>query len=140
MIDLPLRASNEGSPRPRVARAQKILRPHPLPCSASTEDHQSPSLPPTPLCTASNLRPQTSNNLPPSTSLRVASTLHPHPSNIPHASNLKPLTSNVSQHASTSLRVASTPHPQTSNIPTPQPFLMSPQTSNLQRAPKGAQN
>ena len=35
LIDLPLRASNEGSPRPRVARAQKIIRLHPLPCSAS---------------------------------------------------------------------------------------------------------
>ena len=31
LIDLPLRASNEGSPRPRVARAQKIIRLHPLP-------------------------------------------------------------------------------------------------------------
>jgi hypothetical protein len=30
LIDLPLRASNEGSPRPRVARAQKIIRLHPL--------------------------------------------------------------------------------------------------------------
>src|SRR5207244_9372644 len=30
LIDLPLRASNEGSPRPRVARAQKIISPHPL--------------------------------------------------------------------------------------------------------------
>ena len=29
LIDLPLRASNEGSPRPRVARAQKIIRLHP---------------------------------------------------------------------------------------------------------------
>ena len=27
-MDLPLRASNEGSPRPRVARAQKIIRLH----------------------------------------------------------------------------------------------------------------
>jgi len=27
LIDLPLRASNEGLPRPRVARAQKIIRP-----------------------------------------------------------------------------------------------------------------
>ena len=33
--DLPLRASNEGSLRPRVARAQKIIRPQPLTCSAS---------------------------------------------------------------------------------------------------------
>jgi len=30
LIDLPLRASNEGLPRPRVARAQKINRLHPL--------------------------------------------------------------------------------------------------------------
>jgi hypothetical protein len=30
LIDLPLRASNEGSPRPRVARAQEINRLHPL--------------------------------------------------------------------------------------------------------------
>src|SRR5882672_1003171 len=30
LIDLPLRASNEGSLRPRVARAQKIIRLHPL--------------------------------------------------------------------------------------------------------------
>ncbi len=29
LIDLPLRASNEGLPRPRVARAQKIIRPSP---------------------------------------------------------------------------------------------------------------
>jgi hypothetical protein len=28
-MDLPLRASNEGSHRPRVARAQKIIRLHP---------------------------------------------------------------------------------------------------------------
>ena len=32
LIDLPLRASNEGSPRPRVARAQKIIRLHPPFC------------------------------------------------------------------------------------------------------------
>ena len=31
LIDLPLRASNEGLLRPRVARAQKIIRLHPLP-------------------------------------------------------------------------------------------------------------
>src|SRR5438132_9296972 len=37
LIDLPLRASNEGSPRPRVARAQKIIRLHPLLYSASKE-------------------------------------------------------------------------------------------------------
>jgi HEAT repeats len=30
LIDLPLRASNEGSPRPRVARAQKIISLHPF--------------------------------------------------------------------------------------------------------------
>jgi hypothetical protein len=30
LMDLPLRASNEGSPRPRVARAQKIISLHPL--------------------------------------------------------------------------------------------------------------
>jgi hypothetical protein len=30
LIDLPLRASNEGLPRPRVARAQKIIGLHPL--------------------------------------------------------------------------------------------------------------
>ena len=30
LIDLPLRASNEGSPRPRVARAQKIISLHPI--------------------------------------------------------------------------------------------------------------
>ena len=32
LIDLPLRASNEGSPRSRVARAQKIISLHPLLC------------------------------------------------------------------------------------------------------------
>ena len=35
LIDLPLRASNEGLLRPRVARAQKIISLHPLFCSAS---------------------------------------------------------------------------------------------------------
>ncbi len=35
LIDLPLRASNEGLLRPRVARAQKIIRLHSLLCSAS---------------------------------------------------------------------------------------------------------
>ena len=35
LIDLPLRASNERSPRPRVARAKKIIRLHPFPSSAS---------------------------------------------------------------------------------------------------------
>ncbi len=34
LIDLPLRAFNEGSPRPRVARAQKIIRLHPFLYSA----------------------------------------------------------------------------------------------------------
>jgi hypothetical protein len=36
LIDLPLRASNEGLQRPRVARAQKIisLQPFPLPVAA----------------------------------------------------------------------------------------------------------
>jgi hypothetical protein len=33
LIDLPLRASNEGLLRPRVARAQKIIRPHPSPAT-----------------------------------------------------------------------------------------------------------
>jgi hypothetical protein len=37
LIDLLLRASNEGLQRPRVARAQKIIRLHPLLCSASKE-------------------------------------------------------------------------------------------------------
>ncbi len=32
LIDLPLRASNEGLLRPRVARAQKIIRLHPFRC------------------------------------------------------------------------------------------------------------
>jgi hypothetical protein len=31
LIDLPLRASNEGSPRPRVARTQEINSSHSLP-------------------------------------------------------------------------------------------------------------
>ena len=35
MIDLPLRAFSEGLLRPRVARAQKIIRLHPLRHSAS---------------------------------------------------------------------------------------------------------
>jgi len=30
-MDLPLRASNEGLRRPRVARAQKTISPHPTP-------------------------------------------------------------------------------------------------------------
>jgi len=46
LTDLPLRASNEGSPRPRVARAQKIISLHPLLCSASKKDGlAAPSLP-----------------------------------------------------------------------------------------------
>ena len=32
MTDLQLRASDEGLLRPRVARAQKIISLHPLPC------------------------------------------------------------------------------------------------------------
>ena len=35
LIDLLLRASNEGLLRPRVARAQKIIRLHPRFCSGS---------------------------------------------------------------------------------------------------------
>jgi hypothetical protein len=35
-VDLPLRASNEGLLRPRVARAQEIIRLHPVLCSGST--------------------------------------------------------------------------------------------------------
>jgi hypothetical protein len=54
LIDLPLRASNEGLPRPRVARAQKIIRLHPLLCSASKKGTW-----PLPLCPS--LR--TSNNI-----------------------------------------------------------------------------
>jgi hypothetical protein len=46
LTDLPLRASNEGSPRPRVARAQKIIRLHPLLCSASKKDGLAIPLPP----------------------------------------------------------------------------------------------
>jgi len=46
VIDLLLRASNEGSPRPRVARARKIIRLHSLACSASTAEPFTPlSLP-----------------------------------------------------------------------------------------------
>ena len=40
LIDLLLRASNEGLLRPRVARAKKIIRLHPLLCSTSKEDNQ----------------------------------------------------------------------------------------------------
>ena len=42
LIDLPLRASNEGLLRPRVARAQKIIRLHPLFCSGSKESARVP--------------------------------------------------------------------------------------------------
>jgi DNA-binding MarR family transcriptional regulator len=44
LIDLLLRASNEGSPRPRVARAQKISRLHPLPLLTirSSKDYSFP--------------------------------------------------------------------------------------------------
>jgi hypothetical protein len=45
LTDLPLRASNEGSPRPRVARAQKIIRLHPILCSASKKDGPATPLP-----------------------------------------------------------------------------------------------
>jgi hypothetical protein len=45
LTDLPLRASNEGSPRPRVVRAQKIIRLHPLLCSASKKDGPATPLP-----------------------------------------------------------------------------------------------
>ena len=36
-MDLPLRASNEGLLRPRVARAQKVISLHPFHCSGSKE-------------------------------------------------------------------------------------------------------
>ena len=39
LIDLPLRAFNEGSPRPRVARAQKIIRLHPASVGAHGKEH-----------------------------------------------------------------------------------------------------
>ena len=42
LIDLPLCASNEGSPRPRVARAQKIISLHPLLCSVSRRTARPP--------------------------------------------------------------------------------------------------
>ena len=45
LIDLPLRASNEGLRRPRVARAQKIIRLHPLLCSASRRTARPPPSP-----------------------------------------------------------------------------------------------
>ena len=37
LIDLPLRAFNEGSPRPRVARAQKIISLYPLPIFSAVD-------------------------------------------------------------------------------------------------------
>jgi hypothetical protein len=40
LIDLPLRVSNEGSLRPRVVRAQEIIRLQPLLCSVSDGDQQ----------------------------------------------------------------------------------------------------
>jgi hypothetical protein len=45
LIDLPLRASNEGLLRPRVARAQKIIRLHPLLCFASRRTTRQPLFP-----------------------------------------------------------------------------------------------
>ena len=45
LTDLPLRASNEGLLRPRVARAQKIIRLHPLLCSANKKDGPAAPLP-----------------------------------------------------------------------------------------------
>ena len=46
LVDPQMRASNEGLLRPRVARAQKIIRLHPLLCSASTGNSPGhPSLP-----------------------------------------------------------------------------------------------
>ena len=45
LIDLPLRASNEGLLRPRVARAQEINRLHSLLCSVSTGPMGCPSHP-----------------------------------------------------------------------------------------------
>jgi hypothetical protein len=62
LIDLPLRASNEGLLRPRVARAQKIIRLHPLLCSASKKDTW--PLPPHPSeaarCASTGIVPATS--------------------------------------------------------------------------------
>ena len=43
--DLPLRASNEGLRRPRVARAQKIIRPHPLLTNQPLVDRSQPDAP-----------------------------------------------------------------------------------------------
>jgi len=48
LIDLPLRASNEGLPRPRVARAQKIIRLHPI-LPYSTFEFEHGILQPTPM-------------------------------------------------------------------------------------------
>ena len=44
LIDLPLRASNEGLRRPRVARAQKIIRLHPLSFLACPSPHRTTEL------------------------------------------------------------------------------------------------
>ena len=44
-VDLPVRASNEGLLRPRVARAQKIIRLHPLPFFSSLLCRETGSLP-----------------------------------------------------------------------------------------------
>src|SRR5580765_4877861 len=49
LIDLPLRAFNAGSPRPRVAREQKIIRLHPTLCSASRRTTRSCYRKPSPL-------------------------------------------------------------------------------------------
>ena len=51
LIDLPLRASNEGLLRPRVARAQKIISLHPLLRGGSVSTGDQPGHPP--LATAS---------------------------------------------------------------------------------------
>jgi hypothetical protein len=62
LTDLPLRASNEGSPRPRVARAQKIIRLHPILCSASKKGTW-----PLPLCPSLRASDEHSFNYAPST-------------------------------------------------------------------------
>jgi hypothetical protein len=58
LIDLPLRASNEGLPRTRVARAQKIIRLHPLLCSASKKDGLADPYPPFPALTIVAIQPR----------------------------------------------------------------------------------
>ena len=45
MIDLPLRASNDGFLKWRVARAQEIIRLHPLLCSVIKRRARLPNLP-----------------------------------------------------------------------------------------------